>query len=96
MGTDNQGYRITDEERDFLFDKAKEIDKYCEQHGIRIIRDIKGLHAFRTPTGGFDIDFICKETEKTRIPMSDFTLIPMEAADGTDDLSDSAIVPQPA
>lgn len=96
MATDNQGYRITDEERDFLFGKAKEIDKYCEQHGIRIIRDIKGLHAFRTPSGGFDIDFICKETEKTRIPMSDFTLIPMEAADGTDDLSDSAIVPQPA
>ena len=50
MGTDNQGYRITDEERDFLFDKAKEIDNYCEQHGIRIIKDIKGLHAFRTPS----------------------------------------------
>lgn len=96
MATDNQGYRITDEERDFLFDKAKEIDKYCEQRGISLIRDIKGLHAFRTPQGGFDIDFICKETENTRIPMSDFTLIPMEAADGTDDLSDSAIVPQPA
>lgn len=96
MATDNHGYRITDEERDFLFDKAKEIDKYCEQRGISLIRDIKGLHAFRTPQGGFDIDFIRKETEKTRIPMSDFTRIPMEAADGTDDLSDSAIVPQPA
>lgn len=86
---------LTEEEKNFLSQKAKEVSEYCAEHGIFLLGDRGGIHALKV-SHGYSIfgtgTPIAPDEEK--IAKDSLFSIPLEM-DTVDDIDDSLLVAEP-
>lgn len=86
---------LTEEEKNFLSQKAKEVSDYCAEHGIFLLDDRGGLHALKA-SHGYSIfgtgTPLAPDEEK--IAKDSLFSIPLEM-DTVDDIDDSLLVAEP-
>lgn len=80
---------LTKEEIAFLDEKAAEINSFCESHGIFLVGDRNGIHAFKSPNGFSIVNFMFARGKQ--IKTTELTDVPIEI-DYTDDLEQDILV----